>query len=276
MGIVREVFSTMDVESMLLGIAFVILLAVLMFILGRIRIFQKNQGVKTIVGICISLLAVYGISKSRWDIEGFFYNLGFGINTVYVLIIPAIIAFFIITMIATDEITGRRRFRIYRSFIIAGLIFIILKFTPMAYGNGALYVGIPLLVIGLLLWNAKRKRIKKYFRERHMNPAEYLREKDRLKKKENQDKVNNQVNITNIYNAEQQKQERAKREQRLRSRAELQGKYKQYSDAIIAIQQKNNGKIPALGTPDGDLRHRYIQAMKAIENLAKDQGFELS
>lgn len=272
MGVISDVFSGVDIESMILGILFVIILAVLMLVLGKIRVFQRNQGIKTIVGICISLLSIYGISKSRWDLEGFFYNLGFGINTVYVLIIPAIIVFFIITMIATDEITGRRRFRIYRSFIIAGLIFIILRFTPMAHGNGSIYLGILLLVIGLLLWNAKRKRVMRYFRGKNMSPKEYLDYKYKLKKKDELDKQNQQQQAQQ----QEQQQERVKREQRLRSRAELQGKYNQYSDAVKAIQQKNNGTIPALGTPDGDLRHRYIQAMQTIEKLAKDQGFGLS
>src|SRR4030042_6861685 len=104
MGIVREVFSGVDVETMVLGIAFVIILAILMFILGRIRMFQQNQGTKTIVAICVSLLAVYGISRSRLNLEGIFYSLGFSQDSLYYLVLLAIVALFLITSVARDEI----------------------------------------------------------------------------------------------------------------------------------------------------------------------------
>jgi hypothetical protein len=267
MSIVREVLSGVDLESMLLGIAFVIILAVLMVIFGRIRIFQKNQGIKTIVAICVSLLSIYGISKSSFDLENLFYSIGFGEEIIYNLILLAIVAFFIITMIVRDEITGRIKFRLYRSMILLGIIFIALRFTPWAHGDGSLFIGIPLLVIGLILWNRRRRATDSYFKGRSMNPKEYLDYKYKLKKNNKLEKQQEQ---------EQRQEERAKREQRLRSQRELQGKYNEYSRAIQKIQRKNNGRIPELGTQDGNLRHRYIQAMQAIEQLARNQGFGLS
>jgi hypothetical protein len=183
MSIVGDVLSGIDVQSMLLGITFVIILALLMLILGRIRTFQQNQGTKAIISICISLLAVYGILKSNWDIEGFFYNLGVGQDLLYNLVLIAVIAFFIITMVVKDEITGRRRFRLYRPMILLGLIFIGLRFTPMANGEGTLLVGIPLLIVGLLLWNRRRGQLRRYFRGKNMSPKEYLDYKYKLKKK---------------------------------------------------------------------------------------------
>ena len=62
----------------------------------------------------------------------------------------------------------------------------------------------------------------------------------------------------------------------MRSARELNEKYQSYSNAVRYLQRRNNGKIPALGTPDGNLRHRYIQAMKAVENLADKKGVRLN
>jgi len=62
---------------------------------------------------------------------------------------------------------------------------------------------------------------------------------------------------------------------RQRSNRELQGKYNQYSKKIQKIQKDNKGKIPSLNTKEGKLRHRYIQAMKATENIAKKKGHKL-
>lgn len=62
---------------------------------------------------------------------------------------------------------------------------------------------------------------------------------------------------------------------RTRSARELQKKYNYYSLLIKKAQRANKGKIPKRGTPEGDLRHRHIQAMQSIEKMAKNQGVEL-
>ena len=38
---------------------------------------------------------------------------------------------------------------------------------------------------------------------------------------------------------------------------------------------RNKGRIPARNTKDGHLYHRYVQAMRAIENLARKKGIRL-
>jgi len=146
---------------MILGILFVIILAIIMFILGRTRVFQQNQGTKTVVAICISLLSIFGISKTRWNLEDFFYSMGFGEELLYNLALLAIVAFFIITSIVRDEIDKRIRVRLYRPMIILGLMFIALRFSPWAYGDRTLFVGIPLLAIGGILWNRRRIKTEK-------------------------------------------------------------------------------------------------------------------
>jgi len=62
---------------------------------------------------------------------------------------------------------------------------------------------------------------------------------------------------------------------RSRSNQDLQDKYDYYVGLVKAVQKKNKGKIPKLGTPEGDLRHRHIQAIKTIENTAKKQRYKL-
>ncbi len=71
------------------------------------------------------------------------------------------------------------------------------------------------------------------------------------------------------------KENRRQRQQKLRTSRELNKKYKSYSKAIKYLQKKNKGKIPPLETSDGNLIHRYVQAMKATEQLADNEGVKL-
>ena len=61
-----------------------------------------------------------------------------------------------------------------------------------------------------------------------------------------------------------------------RKNSELQKKYNYYSKLIQTLQKNNNGKVPAMGTKEGKLRKRYVQAMKVTENLARKNGFTLA
>jgi len=63
--------------------------------------------------------------------------------------------------------------------------------------------------------------------------------------------------------------------QRQRTEAELNTKYREYAQAIKQISIANRGKIPSMETKEGKLRHRYIQAMIAIEKIAKNKGIKL-
>ena len=121
----------------------------------------------------------------------------------------------------------------------------------------------------------KKKKIKEIFQRQAYDSKRISSWKIQIKKKDELEKQQEREN-QNSPDQQKQQQERAKREQILRSKAELQGKYNSYSSAVQEIQRRNNGKIPELGTEDGNLRHRYIQAMQAIEQLARDQGFGLS
>ena len=69
--------------------------------------------------------------------------------------------------------------------------------------------------------------------------------------------------------------ERKQRQQKLRTSRELNKKYKSYSKAIKDLQKKNKKEIPKLGTSEGNLIHRYVQAMKATEQLADKQCIKL-
>ena len=52
-----------------------------------------------------------------------------------------------------------------------------------------------------------------------------------------------------------------------RTKKELVKKYEMYSRAINFLQKVNQGKIPKRGTEEGELRHRYFKALKAVEGL---------
>jgi len=101
---------------------------------------------------------------------------------IYNLALLAIAGFFIVTMIVRDEITGRIKFRLYRSMIVLGLIFIVLRFTPWANGDRTLFIGIPLLIVGLILWNRRRRATDRYFKRSKANLMDVIERQDQLKR----------------------------------------------------------------------------------------------
>jgi hypothetical protein len=264
---VRGVLSGIDPQLLILGIVFVLVLAVIMFILGRVRLFHQNQGTKTVVSICVSLLVVYGMFRTNWNIERFFYSLGLGEDTLYNLVLLALFCFLIMTSIVRDPEERRIKFRLYRTMILSGLIFIGLKFTPIAYGAGTLVVGIPLLVLGIILWYRRYTQWVRHQKERGWTPRKIIDYKRNSKKK---DKITNpsgdqQIEQQKQIEKQQKEQQRVQRKQRLRSQRELQQKYDEYSKAIQIIQKRNNGKIPELNTEEYNKRQKEKEIKRQQE-----------
>jgi hypothetical protein len=57
----------------------------------------------------------------------------------------------------------------------------------------------------------------------------------------------------------------------VKPKKELIKKYKYYSKELKKLEKENKGKIPLLGTEQGNLIYQCNQAIKAIENLAEKQ-----
>jgi hypothetical protein len=263
----RGLLYNIDIESLLLGLAFVLILAIVMAVLGRFPRFRKNPAIKTVIAFSVSMLSVYGISKTRINLENLFYNLGFTEDLLYNVILIVFIGFFAVAGYARKV----RKWRLYRPLILLGFMLTVASFTPIIYEKGiTLAVSLPMLIIGIFLWWRKWKWYAKNRKEKEYSDIRTKRAEIDYARKiaKKKDKIRKE-------DREEDKEERKQRQQRIRSARELNKKYQSYSNAVQYLQRKNNGKIPALGTPDGNLRHRYIQAMKAVEGLADKQGIRL-
>jgi LPXTG-motif cell wall-anchored protein len=234
----NDFLYTIDPNTMLLGLLFIIFYIFINFSLSKI--FKNDKSSSTIVSLCVSLLAVYGINRTNFDLNGLLSRIGLNSDLIYTVVPWIILGLAILASFGKDA-NGKRKFRFYRFFMILGAFLILLSF--FAYEQGVLMIiGIALILLGLFLfWRSKKKGTPQ-------TPN-----------------VNNPVDTPEI---------RMQRERRLRSINELRQKYYGYSNEIKKIMA-GRGAIPALNTPQGHLYHRYIQAMKAIENLAKEQGFRL-
>jgi LPXTG-motif cell wall-anchored protein len=142
-------------NTMLLGLLFIIFYIFINFSLSKI--FREERASSAIISLCVSLLAVYGINRTSLDISGIFSSIGISEELIYAVVPWLIIGLAILGSFVKDKITGRKRFRLYRLFIILGAFLIILSF--FAYEQTVLLIaGIALILIGLfLLWKSKKK-----------------------------------------------------------------------------------------------------------------------
>jgi hypothetical protein len=164
-----DVFYNIDADIMVLGLLFVIFFALINLALRKTL---KDRGTSGIVSFCVSLLAVYGISRTNWDVSGLFYSIGISENILYT-VIPFII------IIGLIFIFWRLRKDLGAAFMIIGVILIIASF--FVYEKLLLMgIGIGLFIIGLFLW-LRQRRIKKNPKVNSLeNPKEKEREKEKV------------------------------------------------------------------------------------------------
>lgn len=149
-----------DPETMVLGLLFLIFLAVTNFSLGRF--FKKSKTTATIIAFCVSLLAVYGINRTTWDVPEFFYGIGLSENLLYIIVpIAALIFLFLLSRKKNPE-TDKRRFSLARFLMILGALLIISALANLFYEKGVMIAaGIGLLVLGLIIRYRKKIKFKK-------------------------------------------------------------------------------------------------------------------
>ena len=323
--------SSVDSGTMILGTFFLIVFAVLMFLLNK-TLFKENRGITTIIAFCIALLSTWGINKSGFNLSGTFTSIGLSENALYTITPILLIVVVVLASITKDKITQRKSFSLSRFFLVLGSFMIILGVSPLIYQKGfyivtgavlwvlaiimllkkkrnmnfgkiffkiilfsgigiiiygilknldiALYIGIGLIIFWILYRILKRKRTKSQSRifpkvkgrnNSQRNPKVSGR-KAMLEERYARNKA--EKKLKNIQQKESNLEQK-KRQQRQRDYNELLQKYNYYSGLIQDIQRKNRGRIPPLNTKEGRVRHRYIQAMQSIENLARKQGFQM-
>jgi len=145
MEVIRNVLGGIDPNTMILGLLFVIFFAIINFALGKSLRDKKTSG---IIAFCISLLAVYGINRTNFDVSGMFYSIGISEEMIYT-ILPWIILVGLIFMIW--------KLKLPLTLMLVGIILIIASFFVYEQ-TWVLIVGIVLFVLGFLLWLRRKKK----------------------------------------------------------------------------------------------------------------------
>lgn len=142
-------FSSIDPNTMVLGLLFVAFFAILNFALFK---FLKNKGTSAVIAFSMALLSVYGLYKANLDVSEWFYNLGLSENALYT-IVPILILAGLGFMIW--------KLKLPRALTLLGAMLIIISFTPLIYEKGTvLIVGIILFIPGIILWIRSSRKAK--------------------------------------------------------------------------------------------------------------------
>jgi predicted branched-subunit amino acid permease len=141
--------SNIDPSTIILALLFIIFFVFIQLVLSRSL---KDKNSASIIALCVALLAVYGISKTGFDISEFSYNLGITDNIIYD-IIPFIVLGGLIFLF------WKVRMRFIMVFLGLGLMI----GSFFAYEQKwVLIAGIVFLVIGLwLMYKESKRRVKK-------------------------------------------------------------------------------------------------------------------
>lgn len=169
---IGELLDRVDSSTMLLGCLFLIFFAVINFALSKVfkdKCGNPNTAVTAIVGLCVSILIIYGINKTGFDIEELLYGMGLSDGMLGTLI-PIIL---IIGAIYTIWRIKPRGF-----LILFGSIFLLITLaTNWIYEEGILTaLGIVMILIGLYLVRRKRRRESRGYG--YGNPGMFKRFKD--------------------------------------------------------------------------------------------------
>jgi hypothetical protein len=258
----NSLFYNFDIDIVAYLAIFLILFAMITWILRKTKLFADSKGIMIVISISSALLALYGLIRANFSISDLMFRFNIpGLlqqNLIWMLFLVVFLIFWI-----------KFGFGICLMLIGAGLF--VIGALGLVYANtGFMIVGGILFILGYLWWRW-RKHINKY-KELNLNDQlDYKLKKRALEGDKRRDRIPQNIGFLGTSKDPQ----KAARARRNRSAKELQKKYDFYSKKVRKIQKKNNGKIPKLNSGEGHLRHRYIQAMKAIENDAKRQGFKL-
>lgn len=138
-----------DPNAMTLGVLFIVLFAILFFSLSRIfkdKYGYPNKTIATIVALALSVLCVYWVNRTGFDIPGLFYSIGISEEILYIIAPLVVLAglIFIFTRFKTK--------RFGKTLLILGGLLLVLSFTDLVYEKGFLViVSIAMIVVGLVL-----------------------------------------------------------------------------------------------------------------------------
>jgi hypothetical protein len=146
---VNELLYAIDPNTMILGLVFIILYIIIHFSLAKI--FRNDRASSVILSLCISLLAVYGLNRTTWNFSNFFFDLGITEDIFYIVVPWIILGLAVLASFAKDNITGKKKFKLYRLFLALGLMIFLIGLTPVYQKNTFLIIGVILLILGIVL-----------------------------------------------------------------------------------------------------------------------------
>lgn len=142
-----------DPNAMTLGVLFIVLFAILFFSLSRIfkdKYGYPNKTIATIVALALSVLCVYWVNRTGFDMTGLFYSIGFSEEILYI-IAPLIVLVGLIFIF-----TRFKEKRFGKTLLILGGLLLVLSFTDLIYETEFLtIISIIMVVVGL--WLTLRK-----------------------------------------------------------------------------------------------------------------------
>ncbi|MCX6750819.1 MAG: hypothetical protein NTZ83_05150 [Candidatus Pacearchaeota archaeon] len=133
--------SNIDPNLIIYGLLFVIFFVFIQLVLSRSL---KDKTSASIIALCVSLLSIYGLSRTGFDISGIFYSIGINDNIIY-NVIPFIILAGLIFLL------WKVKMRFIMTFLGIGLMigsfFVYEKTVVLIVGIVALVIGIILLIL---------------------------------------------------------------------------------------------------------------------------------
>ncbi len=161
-------FTRIDPSIIILGALFLIFFTFINYILSKVfrdKYGNVNRATAGIIAFCISVLAIYGISRTGWNIGNFFYSFGISDTILWVIgiIVFIVISFFVIKWL-----------KLCGFMMIFGAALVIISFTNLVYEQWIVFlIGIILFIIGawLCIRRKKKRKIKKNHELEEENPS---------------------------------------------------------------------------------------------------------
>src|SRR3989339_19673 len=214
-----------------------------------LRRYFKNDSWAGIGAFCVSFLIIYLLNKSGFDFNGLFFSFGFSENLLYsILPIIFLIGFIIFIWY----------FSFSALFLSSSLIlFILTIFTNFIYEKGAALVfGAILFLIGVWLWNKGNKG-------NTVRVNNWVKPMDKVKNVSGSSspfKPSGWIHGGKVLNLDMVERKKA-----------WQKKLNALYEDNARLAKRNNGRIPARGTSDGERRAKNMKSIKVLENLIKSQ-----
>jgi hypothetical protein len=148
-------FDSLDPSTVTYILLFLIIFTLVFLAISRVNLFKNMKGepntaASGVIAFSVSALIVYYLYRSGYNIESFFYDLGFSGNLFSLVAMIALVLFAIFIVI---------KFKFAGFFIVSGLLLMFISiFTDIIYEKTtAFFIGLGLLIIGIFLGKAMRK-----------------------------------------------------------------------------------------------------------------------